>query len=444
MNYTVIGAAKSGLAAALLVKEKGFNVFLTESKDSEAYPEAFKILKENNINCEFGGNTERALDGADCIITSPGVNPSSHIIQEAEKRKIKIISELEFAYNYIDNPIIAITGTNGKTTTTTLTAYILNNGGKKAVTAGNIGTPLSALVGKLDKDTIIVVEVSSFQLDRIEKFKPKVSVILNITPDHLYYHGTMEKYVEAKFKIFCNQNEKDLVILNADDNEILKGASQVRGKIAWLSVNTPQHGIWTKEGKMLVKMDEDSNEEEIMLLDGIRLPGVHNVYNSMAAALAARAFEVRNEDIRDSLMAFQGVEHRLEFVRTIDGVDYINDSKATNVNATWFALSSYSSPLIWIAGGRGDSNDYSQLDSFVEKNVSSIIVIGEESDNIFNHFSSKLRVIKCSSLDDAVREAHLLAKPGEIVLFTPACKSFDMFMNFEHRGEVFKEIVHSI
>lgn len=444
MNYTVIGAAKSGLAAALLAKEKGFNVFLTESKNSDAFPEAIKILNENQISYEFGGNTDKALLNADCIITSPGVNPSSWIILEAEKRKIKIISELEFAYNFIENPIIAITGTNGKTTTTTLTAFILNNAGKKAVTAGNIGTPLSAFVGKLDKDTIIVVEVSSFQLDRIENFKPKVSVILNITPDHLYYHGTMERYVEAKLKIFCNQNEKDLVILNADDNEILKGASQARGKIAWLSTNSLQHGIWAENGRMLIKMDEDSNEEEIMLLDEIRLPGVHNVYNSMAAALAARAFEVRNEDIRDSLMAFQGVEHRLEFVRTINGVDYINDSKATNVNATWFALSSYNAPLIWIAGGRGDSNDYSQLDSLVEKNVSSIIVIGEESDNIFNHFSSKLRVIKCCSLDDAVREANAIAKPGEIVLFTPACKSFDMFMNFEHRGEVFKEIVHSI
>ncbi len=441
MNYTVIGAAKSGLAAALLAKEKGHNVFLSEIKSEESYRTAADELKKHSIDFEFGGNTEKALANADCIITSPGVLPSSWIIETAEKRGIKIISELEFASQFISNPMIAITGTNGKTTTTTLTAFILNRAGKKSVTAGNIGTPLSALVGKLEKETIIVCEVSSFQLDRIENFRPDVAVVLNITPDHLYYHGTMENYADAKFKIFMNQNEKDLLILNADDNETLKGTSQARGKIAYFSMKPVQPGIWKEDSKMLVRMPEQQNEEEIMLFEEVYLPGTHNAYNSMAAALAARAFEVRNENIRDSLMAFQGVEHRLEFVRNVGGIDFVNDSKATNVNATWYALSSYKQPIVWIAGGRGDSNDYSSLDEFVRTNVKCIVSIGEESENIFNHFSSMVRCIKSDSLEQAVVQSKEQAEAGEIVLFTPACKSFDMFMNYEHRGEVFKEIV---
>jgi len=444
MNYTVIGAAKSGLAAALLAKRKGHNVFLTEYKDESAYPDAVAELKKNDIVFEFGGNTSKALENADCIITSPGVLPSTWLIQEAEKRGIKIISELEFSSTFIKNPIIAITGTNGKTTTTTLTAFILNRAGKKAVTAGNIGTPLSAMVDNIDVETIIVCEVSSFQLDRIETFRPNVAMVLNITPDHLYYHSTMENYSDAKFKIFMNQNEKDLLILNADDNETIKAALQAKGKIAWFSMNPMQQGIWNEHGKMLVKMPEQQNEEEIMLFEEVYLPGTHNAYNSMAAVLAARAFEVRNENIRDSLMAFQGVEHRLEFVRNIAGVDYVNDSKATNVNATWYALSSYKQPLIWIAGGRGDSNDYSSLDEFVKSNVKCIVSIGEESDNIFNHFSGMIRCIKADSLEQAVLISKEQSSAGDIVLFTPACKSFDMFMNYEHRGEVFKEIVNHI
>jgi UDP-N-acetylmuramoylalanine--D-glutamate ligase len=254
----------------------------------------------------------------------------------------------------------------------------------------------------------------------------------------------MENYINAKWKISSNQIEKDLLILNNDDSATSEKITQNRGNFVFFSMKPVEFGIWNQDGKMVVRMPNQHKEEEIMLLTEIRLPGIHNAYNSMAAALAARAFEVRNEDIRDSLMKFEGVEHRLEHVRTIDGIDFVNDSKATNINATWYALSSYTKPLVWLAGGRGDSNDYSALDELVRKNVKCIVAIGEEADAIFNHYCTIVRCIKSDSLEDAVKESLARSEPGDIVLFTPACKSFDMFMNYEHRGEVFKDIVNSI
>ncbi|ROL61391.1 UDP-N-acetylmuramoyl-L-alanine--D-glutamate ligase [Bacteroidetes/Chlorobi group bacterium ChocPot_Mid] len=444
MNIAVIGAARSGLAAALLAKRHKHDVFLSESRPVEDFPETLDFLKQNKIDSEFGANSERALENTDLIITSPGVPRTAFIIKEAEKRKIRIISELEFAFWYCKNPIIAITGTNGKTTTTSLIAHIFNKSGRKAIVAGNIGNPLSNVVDDIEADTVIVAEVSSYQLDRIEKFKPQVGLILNITPDHLAYHGSLEDYSLTKYKIAKNHDENCLLILNADDELASKGASYTKGKVAYFSMNKVVGGIYNKNGKMCCNFPNQHNEEIIMTFDEVSIPGIHNAQNSLAAALAARAFEITNENIRDSLMTFEGVEHRLEFVRNIDGVDYINDSKATNINATWYALSSYKKPIIWIAGGRGDSNDYSELDLVVEKNVQCIIAIGEEADNIFNHFSSMLRCYRCDSLEAAVKKARDIALPSNVVLFTPACKSFDMFVNYEHRGEVFKEIVNKL
>ncbi|MEJ5245565.1 MAG: UDP-N-acetylmuramoyl-L-alanine--D-glutamate ligase [Bacteroidota bacterium] len=442
MNITVIGAGKSGLEAAKLAVKKGENVFLTESKIPANFDLLKKELEDYNINFELGGHTEKALHNCDLIITSPGVPPHSDIIRRAESLEIPIISEIEYAYQYLKNPIIAITGTNGKTTTTSLTAYILNNSGKKAVAAGNIGKPLASLVDNIENDTIIVAELSSFQLDRCYKFKPDVAVILNITPDHLYYHGSMEEYIQAKYKISLQQSPENLLILNADDSATMGILPSTKAKVAFISFKPVVRGAYCTDG--LIKLVEQHNEEELILASKLGLPGVHNTYNSMAAALAARAFEIPNENIRDSLMTFRGVEHRLEFVRTIDGVDFINDSKATNINAAWFALASYTRPIVWIAGGRGDNNDYSQLNEIVQKNVSNIICIGEEKQAIFNHFCAMKRCIQVDTLLDAVLEAKKVARAGEVVLFAPACKSFDMFINFEHRGEEFKRIVNSL
>ncbi len=444
MKITIIGAARSGLAASLLAKEIGHKPFLSESKPMDDFKETINALDDNGIPYEFGGNTEKALEGCELIVTSPGVPPNAKILLEASNRGITIISELEFGWINTDNPCIAITGTNGKTTTTALTAYIINNSGKKAVACGNIGKPLSSFVGKISPDTIIVAEVSSFQLDRIEKFKPDVAIILNISPDHILYHGNYQKYIEAKYNICKNLEENDLLILNADDDTMNKQKPQTRGKIAHFSYDANIRGIFVRDGKLVMRFPDQHKEEILMYTSELSLPGVHNCYNSMAAALAARAFEIRNENIRDSLMSFQGVEHRLEFVRNVDGVDYINDSKATNINATWYALSSYNSPLVWIAGGRGDNNDYFALDQFVKKNVKCIIAIGEEADAIFNHFSSMVRCIRKNDLFDAVDESKMQAEQGDIVLFTPACKSFDQFLNYEHRGEVFKAAVNEL
>lgn len=441
MNITVIGAGKSGIAAAKLAKNKGEKVFLTEAKEISNNDIIYE-LNQFDIEYEFGKNSDKALKNCNLIITSPGVPPSAEIIRKAEALRIPIISEIEYAYSFLDNPIVGITGTNGKTTTTSLTAHILNHSNKKAVVAGNIGTPLASLVDNITSDTIIVAELSSFQLDRCYKFKPDVAVILNITPDHLYYHGTMENYINAKYKISLQQSQENLLILNADDETTLGIISKTKAQVAFIAQKPVSRGAYFENG--WIKLVNQHNEEELILASKLGLPGLHNVYNSMAAALAARAFEIPNEDIRDSLMSFRGVEHRLEYVRTIDGVDYINDSKATNINAAWFALASYTRPIVWIAGGRGDKNDYSQLDDIVQKNVTNIICIGEEKDSIFNHFCTKKRCVKADNLFDAILAAKSLAQPGEVVLFAPACKSFDMFLNFEHRGEEFKRIVNSL
>jgi len=454
MNYTIIGAGKSGLHAAFLAQDLGHNVFLTEAKTQEQAEAAAKELAEHSIDAEFGGHTDKGLQ-ADIIVVSPGVPPTNPFIQEAEKRKIPIISEIEFAWRQLDtvrNPVIAITGTNGKTTTTALTAHILNQSGKKAIACGNIGTAITSVVRGLEAGTILVVEASSYQLDRIVHFRPDVALLLNITPDHLSYHGTFEKYCEAKYKISLNQNEKNVLVLNADNEPSLAAAAHSRAQILHFGVRPLQQGLYVSSGKMLIprgqpdsqRADIQHKEEQLMMVDELRIPGIHNVYNSMAAALAARAFEIRNENIRDSLMSFAGVEHRLEYVRTLNGVEYINDSKATNINSTWYALSSYSKPLVWIAGGRGDNNDYSTLDDLVRQNVRCVIALGEDADAIFNHFSGMVRCVKAASMDEAVHRVAEYAESGSIALFSPACKSFDMFANYEHRGQVFKEAVMAL
>ena len=442
MKVTIVGAAKSGSAAAKLAVSLGYKVKLTESKNVDKFEKEYDNLKKLGVDCEFGLNSFKFLENCDLVITSPGVPPHSKFLHEAQKRGIEIISELEFAWRHSKNRAIAVTGTNGKTTTTALIEFILKNGGIKAIACGNIGTPLSELVYDADENTVFVIETSSYQLDRVKTFSPDVAVILNITPDHLTYHGSMDNYVESKWKITSSQSENNLLILNVDDETISQMNLKTCAKIAHLSQNPVGWGIYTKGDEIIFKT---ADKEEVLMLTGeLSLPGIHNRYNSMAAALAARVFEIKNEDIRDSLMKFSGVEHRLEFVRTLNGIDFINDSKATNINATWYALSSYKQPIVWIAGGRGDNNNYAELDQVVEKNVSFIIAIGEEAQNIFNHFCTKKRCLIADDLRSAIAIAYENAEFGEKVLFTPACKSFDMFDNFEHRGEVFKEIVNSL
>ncbi|MBU3699225.1 MAG: UDP-N-acetylmuramoyl-L-alanine--D-glutamate ligase [Candidatus Kapabacteria bacterium] len=442
MRISVIGAAKSGIAAAELAQRQGHDVFVSESRSSDSASEVHSRLASAGIVAEFGGHSDEVYR-ADLIIVSPGVVPSHPVRIEADRRGIELIGELEYASRHLTNPIIAITGTNGKTTTTALTAYILQQSGRPAVAAGNIGTPLCSLVGTITPDTVIVAECSSYQLDTIKTFRPQVSMILNITPDHLAYHGTFSNYVEAKWKIASNQQSDDIVILNADDPAVAPAASAVRSSVRFFSTTREVEGAFIRGGEIVLR-DQQHNEEILMSLRRLGLPGVHNAANSMASTLAARAFEVRNENIRDSLMTFSGVEHRLEGVRIIKGVRYVNDSKATNVNATWYALSSYDRPIVWIAGGRGDSNNYAELDELVSANVKSIVCIGEEADAIFSHWCTTKRCVKAETMEDAIRIASDMALADDVVLFSPACKSFDMFANYEERGRAFKRLVATL
>ncbi len=441
-NLLVIGAGKSGVAAAKLAVTKNYKVAIGDSKAADEFNTTVSELESSGIEVILGGSSENILNNVDLIVASPGVPPNAELIKQAESRNIEIISELEFAYQFCSNPIIAITGTNGKTTTTALIEFMFNHSGRKALACGNIGVPLSEVVRNYDSEKILVVEASSYQLSRIKLFRPNVAIILNITPDHLDYHGTLDAYVESKWKITLNQNEKNLLILNRDNELLMKKFYKTNAETVYISMQSVDRGIYTAGGKMIYKYAD--KEEVIMSVTDLGLPGIHNTYNSMAAALAVRAFELSNEDIRDSLSKFNGVEHRLELVRTIHNIDFINDSKATNINATWYALQAYSSPIVWIAGGRGDNNDYSTLDEIVRKNVKLIIALGEEADNIFNHFCLMQRCTKVKSLEEAVKLSLASADPGDKVVFTPACKSFDMFMNFEHRGEVFKSLVREL
>lgn len=442
MKITVVGAARSGLAAAYLAQRDGDSVFVTDAKAAESASAIITELNDHGIAHEFGGHADAALQ-CEMMIVSPGVPPTNPLRVEAVKRGIPVIGELEFASRHLRNPIVAVTGTNGKTTVTALTAYVLNQGGVQAVAAGNIGTPLSALVGTISEQTVIVAECSSYQLDTITSFRPRVSVITNITPDHLSYHGTFQQYVHAKWKIFEHQRENDIVLLNADDEHVASAHPHVRCTTAFFSAQREVEGAFVRGGEVVLRTQQHK-EEILMPSRRLGLPGLHNLYNSMASALAARAFEVRNENIRDSLSSFSGVEHRLETVKMVGDVRWVNDSKATNINAAWYALTSYDRPIVWIAGGRGDNNDYSALDDVVATNVKAIVCIGEDADAIFNHWCTAKRCVKSLTLEDAVHKAAELAEDHDVVLFSPACKSFDMFANFEERGQRFKEAVQGL
>ncbi len=439
MRITVLGAGRSGLAAALLAHRKGDHVFVSEAATQERFQHTMATLNQHAIPFEFGAHTDKALR-ADLIVVSPGIPPHSPVRVAAIQAGIPVIGELEYASRYVANPIIAITGTNGKTTTTALTAHILVGGGVSALACGNIGTPLSSLVDGIDPNTVIVVEASSFQLDTTEHFHPTVSVLLNITPDHLAYHGGFEQYKQSKWKIFARQRNKDLVVLNADDEHVMAATSAIGCATAFFSTRSEVKGAFVRGGEVVFR-DSSNKEEPLMPVRRLGLPGLHNTYNSMAAALASRAFEVSNESIRDSLSSFAGVEHRLENVRTLNGVRWINDSKATNVNAAWFALASFDHPIVWIAGGRSEDNDYSLLDELVATNVKAIVCIGEQADVIFNRWCTTHRCHKAHTMREAVHAAAEFAESADIVLLSPACKSFDMFGSYEERGKVFKEAV---
>jgi len=444
-HIVVIGAARSGVAAALLLSKKGADVFVS---DYGAIADAAKQkLDQASISFEENGHTERAKS-ADFVVVSPGVPTESPIIQYYLNEGKSVYSEIEAASWFTDQKIIAVTGSNGKTTVANWLDHVWNNAKRDHALAGNIGVAFS---DEIDRNTgDFLLEVSSFQLDHINNFKPDVSMILNITPDHLNrYQNSLEAYAAAKFRITENQSAEDRFIFNYDDPIIQAHVEQLKQKQlapqlwAFSHKNEVPEGAFVRDDQIIFKFN--NKEEPLMPTEELGLRGQHNLSNGLATALAARAAEIKNEIIRESLKSFTGVEHRLELAREVDGVKYINDSKATNVNAVWFALDSFHVPLTLILGGRDKGNDYSELEAQIREKVHTIIAIGESKDRIEEQLGNVApNFVKVETMGGAVRAAQKVAKKGEAVLLSPACSSFDMFDSYEHRGKIFKDEVNKL
>lgn len=441
-KVTVVGGARSGLAAAQLLARAGAKVFLTER--GPATDDLTDALDKVKATYEFGGHTRRALD-ADFFVISPGVPSNAPLVRQAESLRKKVYSEIEAASWFCQAPIVAITGSNGKTTTTSLIGHIFRTSGRKTIVAGNIGYPLADYVLTTTPEDVVVLEVSSFQLDHIDTFRPKVSLLLNITPDHLdRYDNSFAKYRASKLRIVENQQAGDVAVYNSDDTLVsdhMQWNQEQKGfqALGFSLDKELETGAFVQDGALVLRINQ--HEEVLMHAEQLALRGQHNVYNSLAAAIAARVMEVRSDVIRESLASFEGVPHRLEFVRQFEGVRYINDSKATNVNAVWYALESFNQPIILIAGGRDKGNDYSSLKPLVRQKVRAVIAIGESADKVGQELGCKAQA---TSMEDAIRAAQIYAEPGDVVLLSPACSSFDMFANYEDRGNTFKRLVWSL
>jgi UDP-N-acetylmuramoylalanine--D-glutamate ligase len=378
------------------------------------------------------------------MVLSPGVPNNSEIVKTAIERKIRIVSELDVASWYCPSPIVAVTGTNGKTTTTRLIGRIFEDAKRDCFVAGNIRPAFSSVVEKMNEKSIAVLEVSSFQLDWIERFRPAVAVILNITPDHLdRYENVMGKYVISKARIFENQRDKDVLIFNVDDEWTEKTITSAKcRKIGFSLKETLAEGAFIEEGTLITKLN--GLKKEIIPIKEISIKGPHNLMNAMASALVAQVLGIGVAEIRATLRNFKGVEHRLEFVREVNGVKYINDSKATNVDSVWYALQSFDCPLVLILGGRDKGNDYSRLFELVKKNVRAVVAIGESAEKVEKAFRPFVPIRRAVSIEEAINSARQLAQFGDSVLLSPACASFDWFKNYEHRGNMFKEIVNKL
>jgi UDP-N-acetylmuramoylalanine--D-glutamate ligase len=442
-KYSIIGAARSGIAVAKLLKHHGADVFLGDKSPAAKMQKAVAELTQLNITYEFGENSERALN-ADVVVLSPGVPNDAPIVKLAIGRGLKVVAEIEVASWFCKGPIVAITGTNGKTTTTALTGRMFEDARRQNLVAGNIGLAFSEVVEQTNEHTTAILEVSSFQLDNIETFHPRVSAILNITPDHLdRYDNSMEKYIASKRRIFENQTGGDAIVYNYDDELVRTNVeARVGMDVTRLPFSTKRElgeGAFVANG--ILKTRIAGIESDVIATDDISIKGVHNLMNAMAATLAAKAMTISTASIRSTLKNFKGVEHRLEFVRELDGVVYVNDSKATNVDSVGYALQSFTKPIVLLLGGRDKGNDYSQLYQLVDANVKAIVAIGESAEKVSNAFANRKPLSTAATMEEAIQQARRFASRGDVVLLSPACASFDWFENYEHRGRVFKEIV---
>ncbi len=442
-NVVVIGLGRSGLAAARILKKRGARVVVSEaSQENDEISERAKLLLDEGIKVETGRHSLSLIDEADLVVTSPGVPPSIPPISHARRRGIPVIGEFELGSYFCRAPLIAIGGTNGKSTTVTLLGEIFKMAGRSAIIAGNIGYPLCDFVDELSTGDLAVVEVSSFQLETIVSFKPWIAILLNITPDHLdRYNYSFDSYAKAELELFKNQSADDYALLNDDDTLVRMAETKAR-VIKFSQRNELSEGTFVKNGWVCSRFD--GKEKAILSCDEIKLYGVHNLENVLAAVTAAIICGVDSKDIGNVLREFSGLEHRVEFVREIAGVNFVNDSKGTNVGAVLKSLESISSPVILIAGGRDKGMDFSVLRELAAAKVKVAILFGEAREMIEEALSEVVQVKKVDSLEEAVRLAHSLANKGDTVLLSPACSSFDMFANFEERGKAFKKIVREL
>ena len=442
MKLLVLGAGESGLGASLLAKSKGCDVLISDNKKIKEVHK--NVLTKADINWEEEHKNCFAFS-PDLVVKSPGIPGNVELVQFFRERGIAVVSEIEFASRYTKGKIIAITGTNGKTTTSALTYHILKNAGLDVALGGNIGVSFARLLSERDYE-YFVLEVSSFQLDDIDAFKLYISIILNITPDHLdRYAYDLQKYIDAKFKITQNQDASDHFIYTQDD-EILgkeiekKEITAIKHPISYQQ--KVENGAFVENEKIRINITDKPFD---MSIHELALQGRHNAYNSMAASIAARILEIRKDLVRESLSDFQNVEHRLEFVAKIHGIKFINDSKATNVNSTWYALESTTDPIVWIVGGVDKGNDYSMIKDLVQEKVKAIVCLGVDNKKLLEFFKPIVPDIsEATSADEAVRQAYGWARSGDTVLLSPACASFDLFENFEDRGHQYKRAIKAL
>ena len=438
-SISIIGAGESGIGAAILAKKNSYNVFVSDNNIIKTNYR--KVLIENRIDFEEGGHSFEKILNSNLIIKSPGIPNESELIKKINKFDLNLISEIDFAYRFTKAKIIAITGTNGKTTTSLITYKILKDAGLNVCVAGNIGNSFSHAISKKDYD-VVVLEVSSFQLDNIVEFSPYISILLNITPDHLdRYNNYFENYLKSKLMITLNQTTNDFLIYNNDDTSFSDLQTQAKKIPISIANKTFDEGGYYKNNKININLNNKA-----MTIEKLALNGTHNIFNSMAAAMAARVFEVSDDVIRKSLIDFENIEHRLEYVITVHGIDFINDSKATNVNAAWYALESMNKSFVWILGGVDKGNDYTELIKVAkEKKIKAIICLGPNNKKIKASFKNVVDLIEdAKDMSEAVKKSYNIASSGDAVLLSPACASFDLFENYEHRGSEFKKMVRSL
>jgi len=439
----ILGAGESGVGSAMLAQKKGFDVFVS---DRGIIKDHYRnMLTNNNIRWEEGRHSQDEIDGAEEVIKSPGIREDEPVVLELRKKGIPVISEIEFAGRFATGKKICVTGSNGKTTVTNLIYHILKKAGKNVAMTGNVGNSFAMAVATGSCE-YYVIELSSFQLDGMFDFKADIAILMNITPDHLdRYDHQFRNYINSKFRVIRNQTRSEYFIYWADDPVIADELAKRNPEVTCLPFSTVvKEGMtsWLDNDNLMIDYHKKTN---LMTIHDLALKGRHNIFNSMAAAIAAKVLTIRKEIIRESLADFQGVEHRLEPVITVCGINFINDSKGTNVNSTWYALECMETDVVWIAGGIDKGNDYSELFPIVEKKVKAIVCLGKDNKKIIEAFSDKVHtIVETSSMEEAVRSSYYLAKKGQTVLLSPACASFDLFTNYEDRGRQFKQAVRNL